>query len=67
MTTKDISCPTMSSIRRFLKSMPLVFHVFIDVAVMVYLVAVMVCGRHGIGPKLTETVMSEFTLADCLG
>ena len=33
---------------RFLKSMPLVFHIFIAVAVMVYIAAVMVCGRHGI-------------------
>jgi len=28
----------------------LVFHVFIVVAVMVMVVAIMVCGRHGIGP-----------------
>jgi len=35
---------------QFLKRMPLVFHVFIAVAVMVYLVAIMVCGRHGTGP-----------------
>jgi len=28
--------------------MPLVFHVFIAVAIMAYLVAVMVCGRHGL-------------------
>jgi len=33
--------------------MRLVFHVFIAVAVMVYLVAVMVCGHHGIGPMTT--------------
>ena len=31
------------------KTVPLVFHVFIAVAIMVYLVAIMVCGRHGIG------------------
>ena len=30
--------------------MLLVFHVFIAVAIMVCLVAVMVCGRHGIDP-----------------
>ena len=47
----------MSWIWRFLKSMPLVFHVFIAVAVMVYVVAVMVvavmvCGRHCTGPTM---------------
>jgi len=41
---------------RFLKSMPLVFHVFIAVAVMVYLLAVIVCGRHGIGPVVPHVV-----------
>ena len=42
---------TMNSpwIWRFLQSMPLVFYVFIAVAIMVYLVAIMVCGRHGCG------------------
>ena len=38
----------MSWIWRFLKSTPLVFSHFIAVAVMVYFVVVMVCGRHGI-------------------
>jgi len=42
--------PTMSWSWQFLKSTPLVFYVFIAVAVMVYLLAVMVCGTHGIGP-----------------
>jgi len=32
--------------------MTLVFHIFIVVAVMVYLVAVIFCGHHGIGPIL---------------
>jgi len=41
----------MSRIWRFLKSTPLVVHVFIAVTVMVYLVAVMVSGPHGIGPS----------------
>ena len=48
--------PMMLWIWRFLKSTPLVFHVFIAVAVMVFLVAIMVvaiivCGHHGIGPQ----------------
>ena len=42
---------TMNSqwIWRFLKSTPLVFHVFIAAAIMVYLVADMVCGHNGCG------------------
>jgi len=39
----------MSWIRQFLKVTPLVFHVFVAVAIMIYLVAVVVCGHHGIG------------------
>ena len=38
-----------SWIWRFLKSMPLVFHVFIAVAIMVYLVGIVVCGHHSCG------------------
>jgi len=35
---------------------PLVFHVFIAVAITVYLVAIMVCGRHGVDPSLLSFV-----------
>jgi len=49
----------MSWIWQFLKSTPLVFHVFIAVAIMVYLVAIMVYGHHGIGPLYTIVVDFE--------
>ena len=42
-------CKFAVNLGRFFKSMQLVFHVFIAVAIMVYLVAFMVCGLHGIG------------------
>ena len=48
-------------IRQFLKSMPLVFHVFIAVAVVVYLVAILVCGHHGIGPHEVGWVHVSYT------
>ena len=46
---------------QFLTSMPLVFHVFIAMVVMVYLVAVMVCGHHGIGPIPSLHIRSQYS------
>jgi len=48
---------------QFIKRTLLVFHVFIAVAVMVYLVAAMVCGHHGTGPSnrlLPEVAKYDF-------
>jgi len=47
MFSDDSMTVNSPRIWRFLKSVPLIFHVLIAVAIMVYHVAVMVCGHHG--------------------
>jgi len=42
----------------------LVFHVFIAVAVMVTVVAVMVCGHHGIGPAAATEEDDDDAVSD---
>jgi len=57
----------MPWIWQFLKSTPLIFCIFTAVAVMVYLVANMVCGDHGIGPgNSTLKVKAHITYRDAL-